>query len=160
MNNIILDTIEAVYSNPAHFKEVFTPLDDTTLEAEVKRIREAMPQLAEATDWNSWDTEANTIVRNMKGTKLRGIYANILAGRNVAMHGRVEIKRNNAIIVESVDENGKKVETAYTSYLKIADGIFTDKAISLWLSAAVDASKLPIQYELNDSEMTSRVRAL
>jgi hypothetical protein len=160
LNNIILDTIEAVYSNPAHFKEVFTPLDDTTLEAEVNRIREAMPELAEATDWNSWDTEANTIVRNMKGTKLRGIYANILAGRNVAMHGRVEIKRNNAIIIESVDENGKKVETAYTSYLKIADGIFTDKAISLWLSAAVDASKLPIQYELNDSEMTSRVRAL
>jgi hypothetical protein len=160
LNNIVLDTIEAVYSNPAHFREVFTPLDDTTLEAEVKRIRIAKPELAESRDWNAWDTESNTLVRNIKGIKLRGIYANILAGRNVAMHGRVQIKRDNAIIIESVDENGKVVETAYTSYISEADGIPTDKAISLWLSAAVDASKLPVQYELNDSELTSRVRAL
>ena len=163
LNNIVLDTIESVYSNPAHFREVFTPLDDTTLsdkkgdeekgepDGEVYRIRKAMPQLAEATDWNAWDTEANTIVRNMRGNKLRGIYANILAGRNVAMHGRVELKKSMAIEIDGVK---------YTSYLSEVDGIPTDKAISLWLSAAVDASKLPVQYELNDSELTSRVRAL
>ncbi len=156
LNNIIFDTVEAVYSNPAHFNEVFAPLDDTTLTNEAKRIRKVKPELGMATDWNAWDTESNTIIRSIKGNKLRGIYANMLSGRNVASHGNIAINKSHAIKI--IDDSGKVTE--YINYVKEAQGIPTDRSTSLFLSAAVDASNVPIHTELNDNMLTSRVRAL
>ena len=157
LNNIIFDTMEAVYSNPAHFNEVFAPLDDVTLLNEAKRIRKIKPELGMATDWNAWDTEANTIVRSIKGNKLRGIYANMLSGRNVASHGNISISKKYAIKI--IDDTNNTL-TEYVNYLKEAQGIPTDKSTSLWLSAAVDAANVPIHTELNDTMLTSRIRAV
>ena len=152
--------MEAVYSNPAHFKEVFTPLDDDTLKGVRDDIRAAVPALAEQTDWNDFNTELLTALRNTLGNKLRGIYANALAARNVLQHGTVNIEKASAIIIDGQE---------YTEYVKdvfldINDEnkgtIPSDKALALWLSAAVDAAKTPLQYELNDTVLTSRVRIL
>jgi hypothetical protein len=160
LHNIILDSMEAVYSNPAHFKEVFTPLDEKTLKKIRDDIRVAVPSLAEQTDWNDVNTELLTSLRNTLGNKLRGIYANALAARNVLQHGTVNIEKASAIVIDDVE---------YTSYVKnvfldINDPskgtIPSDKALALWLSAAVDAAKTPLQYELNDTVLTSRVRIL
>ena len=156
LNNIITDTIEAVYANPAHLFEVFTPLDDVTLSDEAERIAKAIPELAAASDWNSWETEADTIVKNIRGNKLRGIYANIIAGRNVAMHGVIHVNKDYAIKIQEDDGN----VTEYIEYLSEFDGVTTDKTGALFLSAAVDASKTPVQKELNDSVLTSRIRAM
>lgn len=156
LNNIIFDTVEAVYSNPAHFNEVFAPLDDKTLPNEAARVRKIKPELGMATDWNAWDTEANTILRSIKGNKLRGIYANMLSGRNVASHGSISINKSHAIKI--VEDSGTITE--YTNYVKEAQGIPTDRSASLFLSAAVDASNVPIHTELNDNMLTSRIRAL
>jgi len=160
LHNIILDTFEAVYSNPAHFKEVFTPLDEKTLKGIRDDIRAAVPALAEQTDWNDVNTELLTALRNTLGNKLRGIYANALAARNVLQHGTVNLEKASAIVID---------EQEYTQYvtdvfLDINDPskgtIPSDKALALWLSAAVDAAKTPLQYELNDTVLTSRVRIL
>lgn len=160
LNNVILDLMEAVYANKAHFKEVFTPLDDTSLNTVVKEIKNKVPEMAMDLDWSDFKTEIITARRNTLGNKLRGIYANALAARNVLHTGAVSMVDDYAIKINGV---------SYTSYVKeaLADPFNekstkypTDKSISLFLSAAVDASKLPVQYELNDTVFTSRVRTL
>ena len=159
LNNIIFDTMEAVYSNPAHFNEVFAPLDDQTLTNEAKRIRKLKPELGMATDWNAWDTESNTIVRSIKGNKLRGIYANMISGRNVASHGNISINTKYSIkVIEDSAEGANTIE--YKDYLKTAQGISTDRSAAMFLSAAVDAANSPIHTELNDTMLTSRIRGM
>jgi hypothetical protein len=157
LNNIILDTMEAVMSNPAHFTETLSPLDDTTLKSEVDRVREALPEFDTAQDWNDISTETDALIRNQAGNKLRGIYANIIAGRNVAQHGVVNLNKDFAIKIKGAE--GQVTEfTEYRTYT--GEGITTDKSGSLFLSASVDAGKDPIQLELNDSVITAPVRAL
>lgn len=160
LHNIILDTFEAVYSNPAHFKEVFTPLDEKTLKGIRNKIREEVPALAEQTDWNDVNTELLTALRNTLGNKLRGIYANALAARNVLQHGTVNIEKASAINIDG-QEFTEYVKDVYLDINDKSKGtIPSDKALALWLSAAVDAAKTPLQYELNDTVLTSRVRIL
>jgi hypothetical protein len=157
LDNIILDTMEAVLSNKAHFKETLSPLDDVTLNDEVKRIREAIPEFGLEQNWNDVTTETDALIRNQIGNKLRGIYANIISGRNVVQHGVVKISKDYSIKIE--DAAGQVTE--YIDYLKVAsNGMTTDRSGALFLSAAVDSGKAPIQYELNDSLVTANVRAL
>lgn len=160
LHNIILDSMEAVYSNPAHFKEVFTPLDDDTLKAVRNEIRDAVPALAEQTDWNDFNTELLTALRNTLGNKLRGIYANALAARNVLQHGTVNLEKASAINIDG-QEYTQYVTDVFLDINDPSKGtIPSDKALALWLSAAVDAAKTPLQYELNDTVLTSRIRIL
>jgi predicted transcriptional regulator len=170
LNNIILDTMEAVMSNPAHFTETLSPLDDTTLQSEVDRVRKNLPEFDTAQDWNDISTETDALIRNQAGNKLRGIYANIIAGRNVAQHGIVSLNKDYAIKI--ADATGKTTEfSEYLTYnnMTVVDPktgqtitytFTTDKSGSLFLSAAVDAGKDPIQLELNDSLITAPIRAL
>ena len=156
LNNIILDSMEAVMSNSAHFAETLSPLDDTTLQDEVDRVRKALPEFDVAQDWNDITTETDALIRNQAGNKLRGVYANIIAGRNVAQHGVVDLHTNYSI---KISENGAVTE--FRNYQSVTkEGITTDKSGSLFLSAAVDAGKDPIQLELNDSLITAPIRAL
>ena len=149
LNNIILDTMEAVMVNKAHFIETLSPLDD--LKSERERIRQAIPELAEEQDWNSYKTELDAMMRNQAGNKLRGIYANLIAGRNVVHHGVLNVNNRYAIKID----NQSFIE--YQSETK--EGMPTDKTGSLFLSGAVDAGKDPVQLELNDNVTTSKVRA-
>jgi hypothetical protein len=170
LNNIILDTMEAVMANPAHFTETLSPLDDTTLQSEVDRVRKNLPEFDTAQDWNDISTETDALIRNQAGNKLRGIYANIIAGRNVAQHGIVSLNKDYAIKI--ADATGKTTEfSEYLTYnnMTVVDPktgetvtytFTTDKSGSLFLSAAVDAGKDPIQLELNDSLITAPIRAL
>ena len=160
LNNIILDLMEAVYTNPAHFKEVFTPLDDTSLTNVVDEIKGKVKELSTTLDWSDYKTEAITARRSTLGNKLRGIYANALAARNVLQHGKVRI---NSDFVIKINEKEYKdyINEAYEDPFNTASRAYpTDKSISLFLSAAVDAAKTPVQYELNDTVLTSRVRVL
>ncbi len=149
LNNIILDTMEAVMVNKAHFIETLSPLDD--LKSERERIRQAIPELAEEQDWNSYKTELDAMMRNQAGNKLRGIYANLIAGRNVVHHGVLNVNNRYAIKIDG------KSFIEYQSETK--EGMPTDKTGSLFLSGAVDAGKDPVQLELNDNVTTSKVRA-
>lgn len=157
LNNIILDSMEAVMSSPYHFVETLSPLDDVTLQDEVTRVRKALPEFDVAQDWNDVTTETDALIRNQAGNKLRGIYANIIAGRNVAQHGVVNLNKNYSIKIEKVDGQIEEFAT-YRAVTK--EGVTTDKSGSLFLSAAVDAGKDPIQLELNDSLITAPIRAL
>ena len=172
LNNLILDSMEAVMANSAHFAETLSPLDDTTLQTEVDRVRKGLPEFDTAQDWNDISTETDALLRNQAGNKLRGIYANINAGRNVAHHGIVKLNKDYAIRI--TDATGTTTEFVdYQAYTKeiidpddpeqkkvIKQKTSTDKSGGLFLSAALDAGKDPIQLELNDSLITAPVRAL
>ena len=160
LNNVILDLMEAVYTNPAHFTEVFTPLDDTTLNTVVDEIKSKSPELAKELDWSHYKTEAITARRSTLGNKLRGIYANAVAARNVLQHGKVRMHADYAIKING-NEYRDYIKTAYDNPFDTTSRAYTtDKSMSLFLSAAVDAAKLPVQYELNDTVLTSRIRVL
>lgn len=160
LNNIILDLMEAVYTNPAHFKEVFTPLDDTSLNAVVSEIKGKVKELSTTLDWSDYKTEAITARRSTLGNKLRGIYANALAARNVLQHGKVKIHSDYAIKINGIEYKDYIKESFENPFDITSRSYPTDKAISLFLSAAVDAAKFPVQYELNDTVFTSRIRVL
>jgi hypothetical protein len=160
INNIILDLMEAVYTNPAHFKEVFTPLDDTSLNNVVDEIKGKVKELSASLDWSDYKTEAITARRSTLGNKLRGIYANALAARNVLQHGKVKINSDYVIKINGKEYKDYIKESYENPFDDTSRAYPTDKAISLFLSAAVDAAKFPVQYELNDTVFTSRVRVL
>lgn len=160
INNVILDMMEAVYTNAAHMKEVFTPLDDTSLNSIVTEIKQKNPELAADLDWSDFRTEALTARRNTLGNKLRGIYANTLAARNVLQHGNVRINNDYVIKINGVEYRDYIKESYQDPFNDKSRSYPTDKAISLFLSAAVDAAKTPVQYELNDTVLTARVRTL
>lgn len=160
INNVILDLMGAVYSNPAHFKEVFTPLDDTTLKSVVDDIKAKSPELAKELDWSDYKTEAITARRSTLGNKLRGIYANALAARNVLQHGNVRMHNDYSIKINGI-EYRDYIKTAFENPFDATSKSYpTDKSMSLFLTAAVDAANLPVQYELNDTVLTSRIRVL
>jgi len=127
--------MEAVYSNPAHFKEVFTPLDDTTLNTVVDEIKSKSPELAKELDWSDYKTEAVTARRSTLGNKLRGIYANALAARNVLQHGSVRMHNDYAIKINGV-EYRDYIKTAFENpFDETSRSYPTDKSMSLFLSA-------------------------
>jgi len=160
LNNIILDLMESVYTNPAHFKEVFTPLDDTSLTEVVDEIKGKVKELGSALDWSDYKTEAITARRSTLGNKLRGIYANALAARNVLQHGKVKIHSDYAIKINGIEYKDYIKESFENPFDSSSRSYPTDKSISLFLSAAVDAANTPVQYELNDTVFTSRIRVL
>jgi hypothetical protein len=156
LNNIIWDTFEAVGLNEAHFFETLSPLDDETLKSEVERVLEQKPELRASQDWNDMFTEADMMIRNQAGNALRGLYANLIAMRNVLSNGVVTLNKDFAPQIIS----GGTVKI-YRNFLAFnEDGTPTDKTGSLYLSAAVDAAKEDIEYALNDNTITAPVRML
>jgi hypothetical protein len=156
LNNIIWDTFEAVGLNEAHFFETLSPLDDETLKSEVNRVLEQKPELKASQDWNDMFTEADMMIRNQAGNALRGLYANLIAMRNVLSNGVVTLNKDFAPQIIS----GGTV-TIYRNFAAINDdGTPTDKTGSLYLSAAVDAAKEDIEYTLNDNVITAPARML
>jgi hypothetical protein len=161
LTNIVLDLMEAVMSNPVHFAETLSPLDDKTLPNLVKEINKKNPELAQTFDFNDYRTEADAIGRNLIGNTMRGIWANQVAGANVAWHGVVNV--NDKYAIKVINASGEiKTFTKFIKQTKDETGKVRtlDKAGSMWLSAAVDAGKDPIQYELNDNVITAPVRQL
>jgi len=161
LTNIVLDLMEAVMSNPVHYAETLSPLDDTTLPGLVDTINKGNPELAQSFDFNDYRTEADAIGRNLIGNAMRGIWANQVAGANVAWHGVVNV--NDKYAIKMINETGEvRTFTKFIKETKDETGKTRtlDKAGSMWLSAAVDAGKDPIQYELNDNIVTAPVRQL
>jgi hypothetical protein len=142
LNNVLYDSMEAVMSSKYHVRETMAPLDTEYSKTEQTRIRKAIPEYGKPLDWNSPMTESEITERNINAAKLIGKYANILSGRNVAMYGQLEAVNEFAIKIDN---------TIYTDY--VADG----KTASDKISDSVDASKEPVQKELNDNPVTANV---
>ena len=168
LNNIFIDTIEAVLSNPIHFTETLSPLDTKVLGSIKESILQKLPDLEDVPMFTGGMYHTNSAVRNLLGNKLRGRWSNVLAGRNVAQHLNINLFDSFAVKIE-----GERINTKFLTRVGVReDGTvddpfaiydhleFTDKIISRYLSAAVDASKNPFHYIINDNEITFPVEVL
>jgi hypothetical protein len=160
--NIILDTIEAVFSSPEHYLETLRPLDDDVL----KNIRTSIVSLNESLKPNKVFTggmyETQSAVRNLLGTKLRGLWANAMAGRNVAAAS----DDFNLVSEFAIKIQGELVNTSFLKAIpknagyKYDSGLTTDRISSRYVTAAVDGTKAPYHYIVNDSPITFPVELL
>lgn len=152
-DNKIFDIMFDALKAKEHMQEVMTPLDAQAARLEAIAA-EKNPDGQNRVDYNSPLAEIDMEMRNKAGIRLRGAWANALAGHNIAQLGDLMISENFAPIIdgEVYDELGSMYE---------ADSqIFANTSISAYLSAAVDAANKPIQVDINDNEFTVPVAAM
>ena len=144
-NNTIYDIFKGILLDKKHLEEVMKPVDNVDLAAyQVKR--------ADA-DYNNPNYEIEMERIQTIGIAGRGLWSNMIAGRNVAQTlGVLSISAAYAPVID-----GQVYNTVATKDL---DGNFTDANISQYLSAAVDAAKDPIQIDINDNKYTIPVAGL
>ena len=160
-NNIILDIFETVLTDPRHLEEVVTPLDSQRL----PDLAGIVSELSSSVDYNNPLAEISMEDRNKAGIALRGLWANQLAGRNVAQtSGNLTVHQNYAPVINygefeqtfTLIGQTREINTVSGEF----DGAYTDYNISMYLSAAVDAAKDPIQIDINDNIYTLPVAGL
>ena len=155
LNNVIVDTMEAVLSSPEHFLETLAPLDTAVLGDIREEIVEILPELTPSEKWSGGEYETNSSIRSLLSIKLKGLHSNALAGRNVLVEGNVKVYNEYAIKIEGekINHNILK-EVPKDSPAKFDAGIKTDKIVSRYVTAAVDATAAPYHYILKDNVIT------
>ena len=148
LNNLILETFAAVGTNSAHLGEILGGV-------EIVDIKKAIEDLGLGTteiDINSAVQRIQTGLDNMLSGVLRGIYANAIAGRNVAEASGIEFRAEAGIQIEGIEEALALMTIVGRSPFS---GKFTDQYMSQYLSAAVDSVKDPLQASINDNAVTA-----
>ena len=143
-NNIIYDVFKSILLDPKHLQEVMTPVSNTTLNQMSKIYTEQTGEV----NYNNPLSELVMESRNKVGVAGRGLWSNMLAGRNVA-----EILKVLSIKDEVAPTINGLLLTEITTR-EINGTRYTDANISEYLSAAVDAAKSPIQIDINDNKYT------
>jgi hypothetical protein len=162
LTNIVLDTIEAVFSSPEHYLETLRPLDNEVLKNIRTSIIELNRELAPSKVFTGGMYETTSAVRNMLGNKMRGLWANALAGRNIAtVSDNFNLKSEFAVKIagEMINTKMQEIIPASSGFAYDA-GEPTDKIMSRYLNAAVDATKAPYHYIVNDNAVTFPVELL
>jgi len=177
INNIIFDTFEAIGGNINHIHETLAPLDlpaehdpvalgllsirfdQQTLDS--MTVAEKRAESKVKIDINSTSGRIRSSADNQLSAALRGIYANAIAGRNVAIAaqemsgGQLSWKPDES---EYFEVDGVRVGEL-TEKAKFQDSMgvfrFTDYYMSNYLSKAVDSVKNPIQGLINDNRITA-----
>ena len=146
LNNIIFDTLVAVGGSVTHLSESIAPLDIKDVEA----ARNAIGKAKEDIDINNPSTRLQTGIDNMLSGILRGLYANGIAGRNVATASKIDF------VGLQVSIDGQILDRIVEKS-PFGDKRFTDYYISQYLSAALDSVKDPIQAAINDNALTAPI---
>ena len=144
-NNIIYEVFKSILLDKKHLQEVMTPVSNDTLD----RLAVSSKQI----NYNNPLSELQMESRNKVGIAGRGLWSNMLAGRNVAE--TLKVLNINSDFAPTI--NGQKMSRITTVDL---EGKYTDANISEYLSAAVDAAKSPIQLDINDNAYTIPVAGL
>jgi hypothetical protein len=172
--NIMLDTIEAVFSSPEHYLETLKPLDNDVLKDIRNDLVEINPELAPSRLFTGGEYETNSAVRNLLGNRMRGLWANALAGRNIAtVSDNFNIRNEFAVKIEREVINTKMLKATPKAEdllrvtgvspdrgYKYDKGQPTDKIISRYLNAAVDSTNAPYHYIVNDNTITFPVQLI
>ena len=160
-DNIIFSIAASVLTDPKHLEEVVSPLTSKRLEILASDLKTASSII----DYNNPLAELDVEARNKEGQALTGLWSNQLAGRNVAETAKALTIHEDYAPTISYGENtvtfnsiGKTRE--YNPITNTFSGDYTDFNISMYLSAAVDAAKDPIQIDINDNKYTVPVAGL
>lgn len=155
INNLMIDTLEAVASNPAHALETMAPLDEVTLPKIKELMEQENPNLVMSDEFASFNIEVDMASRNQLGNSLRGLWANFLAGVAVAHNGLIYTNEAFSPIIDGKMYQRAKYDTTGMPVEIVADpAVYVDEMGARKLSSAVDAAKLMLQYALNDTNFT------
>ena len=153
LNNLIFDVFRGVGSSVLHLDEILAGVEI----ADLQEARDDLAGGAQNLDLNSPVTRIQTGIDNMLSMALRGIYANAIAGRNVAQASGVRfVSEKNAELIITDSEFGEaaKVLNELVTQSPFSD-FYTDLYLSQYLSAAVDSVKDPLQGQINDNSITA-----
>lgn len=154
--NFVIDSIEAVMSNPAHMAEVATPLDESTLSGFVASVLSRNPNMVSDIRFANTLVESEITERNMVGNSLKGLWNVALGGRNVLSSGIVHATPEFTIKLDN-KKYELLLEKAGDEVSEVDKNVPTSSMIGRYISAAVDAGKNPKQIELNDNSLTMPV---
>tara|TARA_Y100000593_G_scaffold45959_2_gene87334 strand:+ start:2784 stop:9104 length:6321 start_codon:yes stop_codon:yes gene_type:complete len=161
-NQVIFDIFKSILTDPKHLEEVIKPLS-------VQKIldsRDILTSLEDrGIDYNDPMIELEMEERNKVGAAGKGLYSNVLAGRNVAETVKtMHISPGYAPIIDDMIFNNIGVTRTYQGdnidNNPIFNGDYTDFNISSFLQAALDAAKNPVQKDINDNIYTIPVSGL
>ena len=160
LNNIVFDTFMAIGSSVKHIHESMTPLD---IEESVDPILQGIVGIGYENphveiDINSPHDRIRSATDNMLSMSLRGIYANTIAGRNVALTamsmGEFTFE-GPQFKVDGVTVGNLVEKSLFTDPLGVYR--FTDYYMSQYLSKSVDSVKDPVQRLMNDNSLTAPI---
>lgn len=181
LNNIVFDTFYAIGSNVTHLTETTAVMD---LDVDNDPILNALTLIDRPTtqsiDINSPHDRLSSAESNMLSMRLRGIYANAIAGRNVMNtlatnyeiqfgEGTIWDRSTSNVYFKSVTKNTKLNfeetinHTDNSLYGKTDTGLgsyFSDQLLSMYLSKAVDSVNDPVQALINDNAVTAPITVL
>ena len=157
LNNIVFDTFMAIGSDVKHIHETMTPLD---MAEEVDPLLQGLVGIGKpmsvSIDINDPSARLRSSADNMLSMSLRGIYANAIAGRNVALTamnmGEFAFE-GPQFKVDGVTVGNLTEKSPFPDPLGV--NRFTDYYMSQYLSKAVDSVKNPIQGLMNDNNLTA-----
>ena len=160
LNNIVFDTFMSIASSPQHLHESITPLD---MAEKVDPIITGVKMAGSPTgridiDINNPHARLQTAHDNMLSMRLRGAYANGIAGRNVALTAMAMgdfVFADENFVIDNVPV-GNLVENAlFPDPLGVLRP--TDYYLSQYLNKAVDSVNNPIQALMNDNKLTAKL---
>ena len=160
IDNILLDSIEAVLGSPEHFLETLTPLDSSVPKEIANELIQKNPEIDLTNRWTGGEYETRSALTALASVPMRGLHSNAVAGRNVAVELEVNLDANFAIKIvgEEINttllKNTPNLVDADTGLPNVDANIPTDKIQSRGISLSVDAVKDPIQHILNDNILT------
>ena len=160
LNNIVFDTFYSIGSDVKHLTETTAVMD---LDPSIDPIIQAMEMMGRPTsvqiDINSPHDRLLSAESNMLSMRLRGIYANGVAGRNVLntlinVYGLNPREKN--LIFENDNTSTTDGNELNNSFVNINGyKYYTDQLLSMYLSRAVDSVNDPIQSIINDNATTA-----
>jgi hypothetical protein len=161
INQIMFDTFEAIASSPMHVHETFSPLDGEDLARARDFLVETLNPEKEGQDIFSTVEAIDSTVRNMLSHRLRGVWADMVLGRNVLMGSQVdpELLTGMTLNIKTEERNVKSTKLERTALFNDVLGARrpTDYYMSLHLGAAVDSVKDPLQEDINDNVVTFKI---
>ncbi len=162
LDNLILDSIEAVLSNPEHYSETLFPSNAELADRIKDKLLEDNPNLAITREFSAGEYEKESGTALRESIKMRGLHSNALSGRNVATYGVVNVKEKFAIKII-----GDQLRTAYLDRAPDSDffgedrGITTDKIHSRYIHKSVDATNSMDHFHImNDNILTYNVQLM
>ena len=157
IQNIIMDTIMAVWSNPLHLHETMKPSNPDVLSAVEDKLKNLFPNLAAPTQM-SGGMYFNTIEANLQRSQImRGMHSNGLSGRQVAIFA----KDFNVFDEFAIKISGEIINTKLLKRVpnkpefKENAGLTTDQLRSRYIHKHVDSTN-DIEYAhiMNDNNIT------
>ena len=160
VDNMMIDIYESILGDPIHADETVAPEGMPDIQDALDNINMSKRRRIEQIDIFSPITHIKAAEANMLSHKLRGIYADAMAGRSV-LTSLPFFDEVQAVKVDIVYNGQETLLDGYTTQARFKDpsGVTrtTGYYMNQYLGAAVDSVKDPVQKYINDNEKTAKM---